>query len=415
MNESAAAHPPQAYRVLDRALVAGVAAGLSAHSQFGVWMIRLSFVLLSFWKFSGAVAYSILWLLLPAREKQVPIGLVAAQRQGLRAKPHVRRWTRVLGWLGSCVIGLGVAYLMPLYDTSIVGTYSVAIVILGIGIGLVWLTRETVWPRWGKALTIVAGILLAWMAGSLLQDRFWALIESAVPPEAQSYFGVVFVSGTAIIGCVIVVLPWIVHPARSEEDTQAELIAETRAEMAAHLHDSVLQTLAVIQKQADDPKAVAQLARRQEKELREWLYQDRSEEESGVTALKEVVAELESGYPVAVDLVTVGDHDMNVEIDAVVRAAREAILNAAKHSGAEKIDVYAEMNRQVAEVYVRDRGCGFDMEDIGEDRMGIRKSIIERMTRFGGEVEVRSTVGEGTEIRLKMPLNEEGAEHGRGV
>ena len=229
-----------------------------------------------------------------------------------------------------------------------------------------------------------------------------------VNAELKPYLITAFVALAAMVACGIGFLPWLMHPERSEEDKQRELIAETRADIAAHLHDSVLQTLAVIQ-QSTDSKAVAQLARRQEKELREWLYLDQTEDESATTALKEVITELEATYPVAVELVTVGDHEMTVEIDAVVRAGREAILNAAKHSGADKIDVYAEISTDRAEVYVRDRGRGFKVEDIGDDRMGIRGSIIDRMTRYGGKVDVRSTLGEGTEIHLSMPLNQEGS------
>jgi len=252
------------------------------------------------------------------------------------------------------------------------------------------------------------GICMAWMAGTVIQARVWSLISLDVQPGMENYLTTLFFSGTAMVGCVLVVLPWIVHPARSEAAKQAELIAETKADMAAHLHDSVLQTLTVIQKSAADSKTVAQLARRQERELREWLYGEATDEESATAALKEVVAELEATYPVAVELVCVGDHEMTVEVDAVVRAAREAILNAAKHSGATQIDVYAELSQEKADVYVRDRGKGFKMDDIGDDRMGIRRSIIDRMERYGGSVDIRSTVSEGTEIHLSMPLTEEG-------
>jgi len=393
---------------VDRALVAGVAAGLSAHSRFAVWAIRIAFILASVWKFSGAVAYAVLWLLLPREEKQVPIGLVAAERQGLRTVTHKAKYPQILGWLGSFLIGFGIALLIHVYDHGLMGTLSVFILLVGTGFGLVWLTRETEWPRWVTIVSTCVGICLAWTAGTVIQARVWARISGSLNEDVQTYFATLFVSGTAMVGCVLVILPWIVHPARSEADKQTELIAETRADMAAHLHDSVLQTLAVIQKNASDSKTVAQLARRQEKELREWLYGEQADEESATAGLKDVIAELEATYPVAVELVSVGDHEMTVEIDAVVRAAREAILNAAKHSGAEKIDVYAEMSLDRAEVYVRDRGRGFKMDDIGEDRMGIRRSIVARMERYGGTVDIRSTVAEGTEIHLSMPLTEEG-------
>ena len=401
--------PPRAYRAVDRALVAGVAAGLSAHSRFAVWAIRIAFILASVWKFSGAVAYAVLWLLLPREEKIQPIGLVAAERQGLRTVAHKDNYPQVLGWFGSFLIGMGIALLIRYYDRGLMGELSLFVFAVGVGIGLVWLTRETEWPRWAKALMAFWGICMAWSAGTFIQARVWSLIRIDVQPGMENYLTTLFFSGTAMIGCVLVVLPWIVHPARSEEAKQLELIAETRADMAAHLHDSVLQTLAVIQKSAADPATVARLARRQEKELREWLYGDQADEESAIVSLKEVIAELEATYPVTVELVSVGDHEMTVEVDAVVRAAREAIQNAAKHSGATQIDVYAEMSGDKAEVYVRDRGKGFKMDDIGDDRMGIRRSIVDRMERYGGSVDIRSTVSEGTEIHLSMPLTEEGA------
>jgi len=376
-----------------------------------VWAIRIAFILTSVWKFSGAVAYAVLWLLLPREEKAQPIGLIAASRQGLRTVAHRSGYPQVLGWLGSFLIGTGIALVIRVYDRGLMGQLSLFVLMVGMGIGLVWLTRETEWPRWGKILTSFSGVCLAWTAGTFIQARVWSRISLRVAPGMENYLTTLFVSGTAIIGCVGVILPWIVHPERSQADKQAELIAQTRADMAAHLHDSVLQTLAVIQKSASDSATVARLARRQEKELREWLYGEAPDEESAITSLKEVIAELEATYPVAVELVSVGDHEMTVEVDAVVRAAREAILNAAKHSGASQIDVYAEMSEEKAEVYVRDRGRGFKPDDIGDDRMGIRRSIIDRMQRYGGTVDIRSTVDEGTEIHLSMPLTEEGVTH----
>ncbi len=412
--------PPQAYRSLDRGLVAGVAAGLAAYLRFPVWALRAVFVLACFWKLSGAVAYAVLWLIMAAETKPVPIGLVAAARLGLRTASHRPRWQMLVGWAGSFVAGVGICFAMRFYDQSVIGQYGILGVVCGLAIALVWISREVHWRRSAKACLIVVGVLLLWAVGIYSQARFLAWVDNSdwwrprlsLSEQGEVFAAAMFIGGTTIVAGLILVLPWFLHPARSMEDKQQELIAETRAGIAAHLHDSVLQTLAVIQKRAADPKTVAQLARRQEKELREWLYGEQVEDESATTALKEVIAELEASYPVAVELVTVGDHEMTVEIDAIVRAAREAILNAAKHSQAEKVDVYAEISELRAEAYIRDRGRGFAMEDIGEDRMGIRGSIIDRMARFGGKVDIRSTVGEGTEIHLLMPLNEEGASHG---
>ncbi|MDR2973383.1 MAG: PspC domain-containing protein [Propionibacteriaceae bacterium] len=415
MSEPSLVRDPKAYRQVDQAVLAGVAAGLTAHAHVSVWIIRAVFVLSSFWKFSGAVVYVLLWLILPTRERAVPIGLVAAERQGLRTVAHRLRWGRAVGWLACCLIGLGVARLMRLYDSSVFGEFGTHIVVLGIGLSLIWLARETTWPRAWKLIVLSLGVIVIWLFGAFVQARFlsWLVIDLGWQDPAMALperiFGLaLFCAGTTVVVTCFITLPWILHPARSSKERQAELIAQTRADMAAHLHDSVLQTLAVIQKRSSDAKAVAQLARRQEKELREWLYGERGDEESAVTALKDVIAELETTYPVAVELVTVGDHEMNVAVDALVRAAREAMLNAAKHSGADQIDVYAEINVSHGEIFVRDRGCGFVMEDIGEDRMGVRGSIIDRMARYGGTVTIRSTVGDGTEIHLMMPLEEEG-------
>ena len=410
MNDPAAVRPPRAYRLIDRALLAGVAAGLGAHSRFQVWAIRAGFLVASLWKFSGVIAYAVLWLLLPCRQDPTPIGLVAAERRGLR---KVRRtgWLRVVGWVGALAVGVGVSWVIRQYDTSWLGHYSYDLCVVGWGIALVWLTRDTAWPRWGKALVMTVGSLAAWAYATLVE---WDMLQSRIsdmPWDAAILLAVVVGAGATVLACLVTVLPWLIHPPRSAADTQAELIAETRADMAAHLHDSVLQTLAVIQKQAGDARSVAQLARRQERELREWLYGERTDDESAKTALKEVVAELEATHPVPVELVMVGDHEMVVEIDALVRAAREAVLNAAKHSGADKIDVYAEIGPAQGEVFVRDRGRGFEMADIQPDRLGIRRSIIDRMARYGGRVDIRSTPGEGTEIHLLMPLGEKG-KHG---
>lgn len=175
--------------------------------------------------------------------------------------------------------------------------------------------------------------------------------------------------------------------------------------MAAHLHDSVLQTLALIQKHADDGRAVARLARAQERDLRTWLYGDRAAADTTLSgALRSAAAEVEDAHGVAVEVVTVGDAPLTEAARPVVLASREAMVNAAKHSGAAKVDVYAEAGETLAEVFVRDRGSGFHPGDVPEDRLGVRRSIVDRMERHGGNAAVRSAPGEGTEVHLSMPL-----------
>jgi signal transduction histidine kinase len=201
----------------------------------------------------------------------------------------------------------------------------------------------------------------------------------------------------------VVVAPWL-HRSRSAlNEARADKVrADARADMAAHLHDSVLQTLALIQRQSDDPKAVQQLARRQERELRTWLYGEELPESTLKAALTAAAAEIEDERGIPVELVMVGDCETSDPVQALVRAAREAMVNAAKHSGADQIDVYAEITDDLVEVFIRDRGHGFDLDDVPEDRMGVKGSIINRMSRHGGTAKVRSTPGEGTEVRLEI-------------
>jgi len=206
-----------------------------------------------------------------------------------------------------------------------------------------------------------------------------------------------------VAGVVIVGAPWLYQLRRSLSDAREEkIVSDARADMAAHLHDSVLQTLALIQRQAEDPKAVASIARRQERELRSWLYDEVTNSTTFRAALATAATEVEDERGVEIEVVCVGDAPLTPDLEAVVRAAREAMMNAAKHSGAPAVDVYAEIEDGVLEVFIRDRGKGFEMEAIGDDRMGVRRSIIERLERHGGSARVRSEPGEGTEVRLEM-------------
>jgi signal transduction histidine kinase len=179
--------------------------------------------------------------------------------------------------------------------------------------------------------------------------------------------------------------------------------SEERAEMAAHLHDSVLQTLALIQKRAAEPVEVGSLARGQERELRNWLYgAELLGADSLAGALEEVCAEVDERLRIGVELVTVGDCSLDDHVLALVAATREAVINAAKFSGAEKVSVYAEQRGDDVHVFVRDRGSGFDIDAVDEDRRGIRESIVGRMQRHGGDAIIRSSPDTGTEIELRV-------------
>jgi signal transduction histidine kinase len=174
--------------------------------------------------------------------------------------------------------------------------------------------------------------------------------------------------------------------------------------MAAHLHDSVLQTLALVQQRADDPRAVTALARRQERELRSWLTRRADAGPLRLARALEVAAsEVERDHGVVVDVVAVGDADLDARGEALVAAAREAMVNAAKFGGGSQVDVYAEALDGELQVYVRDRGPGFDSRALPPDRRGVRESIVGRMARHGGRAAIHSGPGAGTEVELTMP------------
>jgi signal transduction histidine kinase len=240
----------------------------------------------------------------------------------------------------------------------------------------------------GIVLVVAAAVTFLRATGALgaIRDVLLAAIAVAV------VLGVIFA-------------PWILRLVRSLTAERAQRIrSQERAEMAAHLHDSVLQTLALVQRRADEPGEVAALARRQERELRAWLANRPAigEEARLAAALEVAAAEVEERHGVPVEVVTVGDHDLDLAGEAVVAAAREAMTNAAKFGGGSTVDVYAESADGRLQVFVRDRGPGFDPEAVPADRRGMRESIIGRMERHGGRATVTSSPGTGTEVELLL-------------
>jgi signal transduction histidine kinase len=199
----------------------------------------------------------------------------------------------------------------------------------------------------------------------------------------------------------VIFFPLIARLVRSLSAERAERIrSQERAEMAAHLHDSVLQTLALMQKRADDPREVAALARRQERELRGWLSGSPRDERQLGTALEAAADDIEREHGVPINVVAVGDTPLDEAGEAAVAAAREAMLNAVKFGGDSPVDVYAESGEQRLAIFVRDRGPGFDPDAVPEDRRGVRESIIGRMERHGGTASIRTPEGGGTEVEL---------------
>lgn len=244
------------------------------------------------------------------------------------------------------------------------------------------------WVRLAAGLALVVAGVLVMVSGSGSWEQTWLALLASV----------------AVLGGVaLVLLPWGLKFWKDLESERAGRVRETeRAEIAAHLHDSVLQTLALIQRRAGSEQDVVRLARAQERELRAWLFSDAAKE-AGLLAerIKSIAAEVEDSHGNAVEVVTVGDTDMTDRHEALVQAAREAMLNAARHGGG-TVSVYLESADGATEIFIKDRGPGFDLDAVPDDRLGVKESIIGRMKRHGGTAVINSS-SDGTEVRLALP------------
>jgi signal transduction histidine kinase len=385
--------------------IGGVAAGIARRLGVDVSLVRLAFVVATAAGGAGAAAYALGWLLIPLGDsgperRRIPTGRAAVE----------------------VALGTGLLLLAVLLTFRALG---------------VWFSDAIVWPL----VLIASGGALIWRGSAIERERADPAVPAPTPREAavaegrraaaaisRTGLGValviaagfVFLQATGALGAArdvllaviaaVVVLgvifaPWIVRLVRSLTQERAERIrSQERAEVAAHLHDSVLQTLAMVQRRADDPSEVASLARRQERELRAWLADRPAPGQAAglAAALEAAASEVEESHGVPVEVVVVGDRDLNARHEAVVAAAREAMTNAAKFGGGSPVDVYAESGASRTEVFVRDRGPGFDPEQVPDDRRGVRESIIGRMERHGGRARVTSAPGAGTEVELTL-------------
>lgn len=405
----------RAHRPADRRLLGGVSAGVAEHFSIPVMYVRLAFVVATFFNGAGVVAYLGLWRFLPIRDLEMSPGLEAATRTGYRSSTRpsgLRTTVEILQTVAICSIGLGLLLLLQVSGRGISWRLLVPLLIAMIGLALIWRQfDETNWSRWirqtsgwGSAARIAAGVVLVGFAGLyfLSQERGWsALVDLASA------------TGVAVIGIGLILGPWIYKLTSDLSAERRERVhSQERADVAAHLHDSVLQTLALLQKNAADPGTVSTLARRQERELRAWLYGDDGENgDSLVALLKAAADDVEVDHRTPVEVIAVGDAPIDPDVSALARAAREAMINAAKHAGVGRIDVYVEVADRRAEVFVRDRGVGFDSTLIAVDRMGVRGSIIGRIERHGGTASIKSAPGEGTEVRMTLPLRDTSEHH----
>ena len=408
---STVAPAPALRRDREHAIVAGVLAGIAQRIGVDPVIVRVVFVVVTV--ATGGLAilgYALAWALMPTGDvSRAPAAGDAARRSVPRLPGN---WRVALG----------------------VGLLTLAALLLFRELGIWWSDALT-WPL----VLAAAGAALLWRQSrqGAEEDRAAAAPTAFERPAAQSQaaglyrggFGIALVVGAALlflsannalgaardaaltVVVVVVALGLILAPflwrlGRNLADERAQRIrSQERAEMASHLHDSVLQTLTLMQKRADDPRQIATLARRQERELRSWLFGTGASggDTSFSAALEAAAAEIEDSHGVPVEVVAVGDCPLDERAEAVIGAAREALTNSAKFApDAGPVSVYAEVEDGRIQVFVHDRGPGFELAAVPADRRGVRDSIVARMERNGGHAEIRSAPGEGTEVELVM-------------
>ena len=369
-------------------VVAGVAGGVADALGVSDAFVRAAFVTLSTVWGLGILVYMAIWLVTVDRVEDTEPEMVELQQ----------------------ALGLGIAFagLMILLGTMGLWPSNVLVIIVGaLAFGTAALTDRNM-PGPLAALidpTVEKPGRLRMLFGVALLIGGLAVFAANVGPLYE--IGPVLLSVALTgVGIFIAFGPWVARLAMDLGTERRERIRqEERAEMAAHLHDSVLQTLALIQR-SDDPARMSILARHQETELRDWLYGNAPLEGADLlsTALKDAARRVEADHQVPVDVVVVGDHTLNESTRALLGAANEAMVNAAKHSGAERISLYFEAENGSLAVYVTDQGRGFEPAGIAMDRRGIAESIRARVERAGGEARIDSEPGEGTEVILRMPV-----------
>lgn len=388
------------HRATQRRLVAGVAAGTAQHLGLSVRVVRLAFVLLAFAGGAGLAMYAALWVFVPQARPDESAG-----------EP---RQTREDGKQGRvqlvAIVALGFGTLILLQTNGLSSPALLPLFVIAGGVALVWAqsdqAQRTRWREAGLrggrtrnllvvgagALLVVVGLIGFLATRGQLREASQGLLSAIV----------------IVLGLAVVSGPWWLRFGTDlREERRQRIRSQERAEVAAHVHDSVLQTLALIRKASDDPREVSRLARNQERELRGWLYEPKTPAGEAVrfaAAIEQAAAEVELAHGITVETVVVGDTVATPALLALVAALREALTNAAKHSGAETVAVYVEVGPDGVEAFVRDRGTGFDAGSVDSDRYGISQSIVGRMQRHGGQAQVRSTPGNGTEVRLHLAV-----------
>ncbi|MGC4995714.1 MULTISPECIES: ATP-binding protein [unclassified Streptomyces] len=416
--------PRKLYRSGDGRWLGGVARGLAGHLGLPVVWVRLAFVGLFMANGLGALLYAAFWFFVPLGVGGVgdhkPSSLVGTEtspdgrRRLVARKPDKGQMAALLLMVIVSIVFLGSVNL-----TNTAKAYLVPAVLVAAGVALVWRqadnARRARWVEVGshrRTLTLLragVGVLLVTAGVSAI----FVMQVSAV------HLGAVLEAALAVVvGITLLAGPYLVRVTQDlSEERLMRIRAQERAEVAAHVHDSVLHTLTLIQRNADNAGEVRRLARAQERDLRTWLYKpegtgkDEADEPDTVAeAVRRNAAEVEDKHGVPIEVVVVGDCPLDDRTSAQMQAAREAMVNAAKYGGeGGAVQVYAEVEGRTVFVSVRDRGPGFDLDSIPADRMGVRESIIGRMERNGGTARLRSVPDGGTEVELEMERAEKTA------
>ncbi len=395
-------------------VVAGVAAGIGDTFGVAANVVRCGFLVLTLAGGLGAVLYGVGWLLMrsgdpelaPRRTDAVSTAAFSAVVLGLLVLVRtIGPWPGdVIVWpLGAAMIGLAILSTRPRESAPEPPDWPFLEHLppeTADAVGVLFGTRR------GSLARIIAGAvcIAAGLAAFFVSVDSWRALQGGVIGAAVVIVGFALIIGPGV---------WELFSQLMRERRE-RIRSDERADVAAHLHDSVLQTLALVQRRADDPREVVRLARMQERELRAWLLS--GGEDDGATngagrgsvgaALDALAAEIETEHGVPVEVVRVRDCPA-AGLQPLLLAAREAIVNAVRHSGAPTVSVYLEVEPQRASIFVRDRGRGFDPGAVAPDRRGISGSIVDRLARAGGEAKVRSTPGEGTEVEMSLPRVEQ--------
>ncbi|NJP66329.1 ATP-binding protein [Streptomyces spiramenti] len=398
------------YRSAEGRWLGGVAQGLAGHLAVPVSWVRFAFFALTVASGMGVVLYGVFWFVVPLGTGPLP----PRPHPGATAPggSRLRQYTIYVLAVVMLTVGAGVFWNNVQFEIS--GGYLWTLALIVIGAALVWRqaddSRRAHWAkvtrgsRWLPLARSAAGVTLVLIG----------VAGFVVTRASEDLSRVVQAALAVLVGTALLAGPYLVRILQDlNEERTMRIRAQERAEVAAHVHDSVLHTLTLIQRNASDHREVSRLARAQERELRAWLHKS-AEATNGVTVddeetrtfsetVKATVAEVEDHHGVPIEVVCVGDCPVDEPLAAMLQAAREAMVNAAKYGGeGGPVQVFAEVEGREVFVSVRDRGPGFDLDDVPTDRMGVRESIIGRMQRNGGRARVRSVPGEGTEVELMM-------------